>query len=678
MDASTIEARLLELPATALEVLVRRANREYWDEDDPSLPDTLYDRMVERLRALAPRARVLVELGPSAPEGPALDVEDVERQPPEARFGATVEHDPPMLSLDKCYRASDLLAWAARFEGELVVMPKLDGIALSIRYGSDGRVRVAATRGSGTAGEDVTANVLEIDDIPRRLSSPPRALDVRGELFMPKSVFERYRGEFANPRNLAAGAIKHKDRARSRAYGLRFFAYDVLGTDAEDEREKMALLDGLGVPVVDHAFLERDELEAAFERYARMRVELDYELDGVVYRAARVSEQRRLGSTAHHPRAAIAYKFQGDTGQTRLTDVRWSVSRTGTITPTAVLEPIELSGARITKAGLHNLTRFGELGMTRGAVLEVTRRGGVIPHVERVVEHRPGTETFEIPTSCPACGRPVLTRKKREGEFLQCSSPDECASSRLRELEHFATVVDIQGFGPKILGQVADAGLLTTPADLFRLEVRDLEALPRLGRKSAENLVGQVEAHREIPLATFLEALGIEHLGRRNASLLAAEFHSLDRLRALTRDELMQVKGIKEAIADSVVRGLARRAPVIEDLIAAGVRVLDGAAARDATRTNEGPLAGKSFVFTGALETVDRKTAQSMVRALGGATPEGVTKTLSYLVVGAGPGKTSTKRKKAEKLRKEGSTLEIITEATFFAMVGDQDANRAF
>jgi DNA ligase (NAD+) len=670
MDASSIEARLHELSREALESLIRRANREYWDENRPSLPDPLYDRMVQRLRALAPDAKLLDELGPAPSRRPTLPPEAVEDLPPQARFGNTVRHQHPMLSLDKCYADTDLLEWAGKFEGEILAMPKLDGIALSIRYGDDGSLRVAATRGSGTEGEDVTSNVLEVAGIPSQLPADFGPLEVRGELFMRLSVFARYKDQFANPRNLTAGAIKHKDHEKSRAYELSFFAYDILGSDARDERTKMARLREIGISAVDHRFVDREGLRTVFEEFVRLRPTLDYEIDGVVYRASSVREQARLGATAHHPRSAIAYKFQGDTGQTRLLDVQWSVSRTGTITPTAVLDPIELSGAMISKAGLHNLSRFRDLGVTKGALLEVTRRGGVIPHVERVLDDGPDSVAFQIPEQCPACGGKTIVRRKRDGEFLQCAHPDRCITSRLRELEHFASVVDIQGFGPKVLGQIIDAGLLGTPADFFRLDATDLAPLQRLGQKSAENLIEQVDSHRTIPLATFLEALGIEHLGTQNARVLAREFRTLSRVRTLSADQLMDVKGIKESIASAIVEGLKARALIIEDLLSAGVHVPE--APKEATaETLHLPLSGLSFVFTGTLEAFDRKTAQNRVRALGGEAPQGVTKALRYLVVGSGRGKPSTKLTKAEKLRREGADVEIITEQAFVAMLAE-------
>jgi DNA ligase (NAD+) len=289
----------------------------------------------------------------------------------------------------------------------------------------------------------------------------------------------------------------------------------------------------------------------------------------------------------------------------------------------------------------------------------------VIPHVERVLKPGPGGETFPIPQQCPACGSPSQIRQKRDGEFLQCSTPKQCITARLRELEHFAKVVDIQGFGPKVVTAVVDAGLLASPADYYRLQLEDLVKLERLAEKSAQNLLDQVAAHRVIPLAVFLESLGIEHLGPQNAKLIAGEFRTLARIRALDRDALMEVKGIKEAIADAIVAGLAGHAAMIDELLK-DVRVPDDEGApAPASDAAEGPLAGKSYVFTGTLEGFDRKTAQQRVQALGGTTPDAVSKTLSVLVIGSGKGAKSSKQKKAEKLVAEGAAIEIIDEGEF-------------
>lgn len=674
MNAPEIESRLHDYSRDELVELVTRANAEYWDTHNPSLPDTLYDRLVERLRDLDPDAPILQSMGPSAPSGPTIDADEVVRLDPTERFGTAVRHTRPMLSLDKAYSAEEVSSWAEKFEGDMIVMPKLDGIACSIRYDAEGRLELAATRGSGTEGEDITANVLQIECVPSKLPAGVGPLEVRGEIYMKLSVFERFKGEFSNPRNLTAGAVRNKDQAKAKRFGLSFGAYDLLEPGLASERDKMDRMKALSLPAVDHHFVDREGIAEIFERFSRERPDLDYEIDGIVYRTDRVDEQERMGSTAHHPRFAIAFKFQGDTGETTLHDVEWGVSRTGTITPMAMLEPIELSGAMISRAGLHNLTRFRALGLTRGARAEVTRRGGVIPHVERVVKAGPGKEAFEIPTHCPACDSEVVVRQKRDGEFLQCAKPEKCTVARLRELEHFAKVVDIQGFGPKIITAVVDAGLLQTSADFYRLKLGDLVQLERLAEKSAQNLLDQVEAHRELPLPTFLESLGIDHLGPQNAQLVAGAFGSLAAVRTLTQEQLMEVKGIKEAIADAIVDGLAARAATIEDLLTLVTVPDQEIVAPPAEDDPKGPLAGRSFVFTGTLEGFDRKSAQARVKALGGETPSGVSKSLSVLVVGAGKGKPSSKQKKAEKFISDGASLEIISEQEFVTMMEQAEA----
>jgi DNA ligase (NAD+) len=682
LDAATISAELASFDAPTLEALIRRTNREYWEDNAPTIPDSLYDRLVETLRRLQPDNAVLEELGEAVPSGPVIDAEATHDIPPEQRLGAPVRHTRAMLSLDKCYAADDLVAWASKFEGEILVMPKMDGVACSLRYDAKGKLFLAATRGSGTEGEDITANALDVADIPALLRPDKAhegnlAIEVRGELFMKLSTFQRYAEQYSNPRNLTAGAIKHKERGKTRAYTLSFFAYDVLGREFVDERQKFELLQSLGFAAEEFEFVARDALPDAFERWSKRRATLDYEIDGVVYRAASVVEQTRLGSTGHHPRWSIAFKFQGDSGTTVVEDIVWSVSRTGVITPVALFKPIELSGAQISRASLHNLNRFDELGLSHGAIIEVTRRGGVIPNVERMIEPGPDDQRFTIPTHCPACNGEVERRKKREGEFLWCKQPDQCVSARLGELLHFVKVVDIQGFGPKVVQQAVDAGLLSSPADFYKLRVEDLEGLDRLGRKTAQNLIGQVEAHASIELPVFLQSLGIEHLGKQNAVVLAENFRTLAKVRALCREDLLEVRGFKDAIADAICKGLEDRSELIGALLA-HVTVVDlpegeaAAAASPSTPSGAGKLGGKSFLFTGALEAFTRKEAEDKVTTHGGVNAAGVSKTLDYLVVGAGKGAKSSKQKKAEQLLAGGAAVQIIGEQDFLAMIENE------
>jgi len=379
----------------------------------------------------------------------------------------------------------------------------------------------------------------------------------------------------------------------------------------------------------------------------------------------------RLGETGHHPRWSLAFKFQGDDGETHLRDVEWSVSRSGRITPVALLEPVLLSGAEIRRASLHNLTQFKRHGFTRGARVLVSRRGGVIPMVERVLEGGPGDERFEIPTACPACSSPLVVSREREAEFLQCSAPETCSVARLGALEHFAKVVDLQGFGPRVIKQAFDKGLLREPADYYRLAPEDLADLERLGSKSAANLVEQVHAKRELPLAVFLQALGIEHLGPQSAALVAGELGSLAAVRSASAERIAAIHGFSDVTSGAIVEGLAREAKHVDALLE-HVRVLDAAPASAlADAAGAGRLAGRSFLFTGALESFTRDEAEAKVRAHGGSVASGVSKSLQVLVIGRGKGKPSSKETKARALLAAGAPIQIWSEDEFLAELGE-------
>lgn len=651
------EQELHGMGVEQLEAEVRHHNRLYWDLNQPEISDYDYDRLVRRLQELAPDSPVLSAMGPS----------DV------GRIGAAVTHSSPMLSLDKCYADEDLHAWAAKFEGDVVVTPKMDGIAASLRFDERGVLVLAATRGSGTAGDDITANARTIADIPSRI--PEGGVEVRGEIYMRLSVFGRFADQFSNPRNLAAGAIKHKDPQRCRDYALSFAAYDLLGTGLGTEKEKLARLVELGFPPVEQLVVGKDELRRGYEYFAGARDKLDFEIDGVVFKANLVREQERLGATAHHPRYGIAYKFQGDSAGTTLRHVEWSVARSGVITPVAHVEPVTLSGAEVSRVSLHNagyLHKLELFGEPPGAQVMVTRRGGVIPHVEFVVQHADpaavpdDAERIVFPESCPSCGGPVI----QEGDFLYCKDPTSCRAARIGAVAHYCTVLDIQGFGDKLLAQAYDEGLLRSPVDLYTLGVEALTRLERVGKKLAGNLVAQVDDHRQVELAAFLRALGIEELGKHVSAILAEQFGTLERVRKVTVEELAAIHTIGPIIAEKVVAGLAERAELIDRLLD-HVKVLR---ADEAPAVGEaGPLAGKSFVFTGKLLAFDRKQGQKKVQALGGETPSGVTKQLSFLVVGDGAeARESSKLKTAKKYVAEGAPLQIIGEKAFLAMIGEE------
>jgi len=622
------------LDTPALEALVRQHNGLYWDDDAPELSDPEFDRLVRRLKEVAPKSLVLDELGPT-------------------RFGASVRHALPMLSLDKCYGDDDLNAWMASFAGDVVVSPKLDGVACSIRY-ERGELVLAATRGDGVSGDDVTANVRAIEGVPRAIA-PRGAIEVRGEVFMRLSVFARYREKFSNPRNLTAGALKQKDARKSAAYGLSFSAYELLGTEAKTEAEKLELLAAFGFSAIERRVVEKEAVLEVYRELAARRAALDYEIDGVVMKVDRVDEQQRLGATSHHPRFALAYKFQGDTGTTTLRAVAWSVARTGAITPVALVDPVALSGVLVGRASLHHPGYVAKLGLSLGAEVEITRRGGVIPNVERVT--KPGSVPIALPSACPSCAGPV----HGDGDFLYCDRPELCRAARIGQVAHFLAVTGIDGFGERLLGELHDRALVRAAADLYRLKESDLLPIERVGEKLARKLVAQVDSRRTLPLETFLRALGLDELGKHVAAILAREYGTLARVRAVSEEELATIHGIGPIIARTVTAGLAGAHETIAELCAL-VTLEESAPAAKVAKT--GPLVGESFVFTGKMATMKREDAQELVKRLGAEAPGTVSKSTTWLVVGddKSDGKESSKEKAAKK-----AGVAVVSEAEFRA-----------
>jgi len=640
-----VKKRWEKMSVAELEAEVRRHNRLYFELAQPEIPDSEFDRLVEILREKAPDSLALTELVSDA-----------------GATGVKVRHEVPMLSLDKCYEEKAILDWADKFEGKAIASPKIDGVALSIRYDASGKLVQAATRGDGVEGEQVTANVLTIKSIPRKIGALAKkgrdGVEVRGEVYMPLSVFRGYKGEFANPRNLAAGAIKQKDPKKTAAYNLSFFAYDLLGTDAGTEQEKLRLLSDEGFEELERKVVDRGGMQGAYEYFMSRREEYDFETDGVVFKADSVSEQERLGSTAHHPRYAIAYKFQGDSGTTTLKDVEWSVSRSGVITPIAIVEPVELSGAMVGRASLHNLSILRQLigdGLAIGARVVMMRRGGVIPHLESV--EKAGRGKVDIPKKCPSCGSAVEERD----DFLYCTKPKSCVSSKVGELEHFVKAVGIDGFGEKLVAQLYENGVVTDPSEFYDLTVDELLRMERMGETLAAKLVRNVDDRRSIPLDVFLQSLGIRELGK-HASKILAGFGNLGEVMSKTEEELSEIDTIGPVIAHEVVSGLAAK----RDLIGKLLKRVDIEAAAVA---GEGKLGGKSYLFTGKLLAMERGQAQKLVEENGGVAAQSVNRDLDFLVVGDGGG-AGSKLDKAKKLKEKGGKVEVISEKEFLKKIG--------
>jgi DNA ligase (NAD+) len=564
----------------------------------------------------------------------------------------------------------------ADFAPRFTVEPKIDGVAIELVY-ENGRLTVGSTRGDGTTGEDVTANVLTIRGLPHTLpDGAPSLLEVRGEVYMAKSDFDRLnralqeRGEEgkANPRNFTAGSLKQKDPRMTAERPLSVMIYGLgvveWGDDApaswSEARERLR---GYGLPLAPDAMTHVTDDVASVEPLVldlqEHRDDLDFEIDGAVLKVDQYDLRRRLGARSRSPRWAVAYKFPPREGRTVVEDIFVSVGRTGALTPVAVLEPLPLGGVTVTHATLHNRFEVDRLDVRVGDTVMVIRAGDVIPKVVKVLkEQRPdGAEPFVWPDACPECGAAV---DAAEGEPLSYCTNLACPRQVKGRLLHFGArrAMDIEGFGDKIVEQVVDVLGVRDPSGVYRLTLEQLAGLERMAEKSAQNLLDQIEASRTRPLARFVYGLGIRHVGESVARDVAKHFGTLERVRAATAEELGEVPGVGDVVAESVVRffGEPRNAEVIERLLEAGV-----APAPEEARATEGPFAGKTVVFTGNLERMTRDEAKELIRSLGGKATGSVSKKTDLVVAGPGAG---SKLEKAQKLE-----IEVVDEDEFLRRV---------
>ncbi len=647
-----------KLDVESLEEAVRFHNAQYWVKNDAIISDVDFDKLLEALRTKAPDSKILDAIGPAG-AGELGEEGSLEK----------VIHDPPMLSLDKCYEEETLVKWFEKFEGEAVMSPKVDGVAVCIHYDAEGDLKMALTRGNGKQGELITENVKRLKGVPLKIEGGP--LEVRGEAYMPWSVFNaKFADDYSSPRNLTAGALKLKDPEKTGTYECRFFGYDVVGKEFETEIDKLTYFKRSGFEVVEHRVVKHEDLQSSYDEILERRMELGYETDGVVYKVNLTSEHERMGRTAHHPRFAIAYKFQGESGTSYLRKIEWSVSRTGAINPVAIVDPVFLSGAEVTRASLHNLSIMEKLGgdseLKLNSKVMMMRRGGVIPHLERVLEK--GDEVVEIPTECAGCGADTY----RQGDFLFAAHTLDCRTVRVRQIEHFISVMEIKGLGPKLVETLFDSSLVKVPADLFELTVEKLLTLDRVGEKLATKLVERISGQREVPVAVFLRSLGIDELGNHVGDILGKHNENLESILAMTKEELAAIHTIGDIIAEKVTEGLKVNRETILGLTEYIDLVFPS---NEPVEEIDSAISGKSFLFTGTLESMGRKDAQKRVKELGGSAPSSVTKSLDYLVIGDKDyekyegGWRSSKLKKAEKYIGEGSTMRIINESSFCELI---------
>jgi DNA ligase (NAD+) len=650
-------------------------NERYHTLDDPEISDADYDALVRELRQLeADHPDLATDDSPTGLVGGAIS----------ATF-SPVTHRVPMMSLDNAMDADELRAWADRVakgldgdEPTYVCELKFDGLAISLRY-EHGRFVQAATRGDGRVGEDVTANVATIGDVPHVLpDGAPEVVEVRGEVYMTRSSFEQLNeravaaGEktFVNPRNSAAGSLRQKDPAVTASRNLSFFGYqlgEVIG--GPEFTSHVAMLEfaaGLGFAVNEHVrtFATIDDVAAHCLHWQEHRHDLDYEIDGVVIKLDDTAQRERLGVTSRAPRWAIAYKFPPEERTTLLRDIMVSVGRTGRATPFAVLEPVFVGGSTVGMATLHNQDQVALKDVRPGDTVVVRKAGDVIPEVVGpVLSLRPKDSTpWVFPTACPRCGNPLV---RPEGESdTRCVAPD-CPAQRDQKIAYFASRggMDIEGLGEQMVEKLTAAGLVRDPADLYSLTVDQLVELDRVGPTSAQNLVDEIARSKTRPLPKLLTALGVRHLGPAASLALTNEFHTLDAIVSKSVEELAAVEGVGEVIATTIVSWFAQdvNRAYIDRLRDAGVSFGDPAAAEAAAAARAATpqtLEGKAVVVTGTLANYNREQAEEAITTRGGKSPGSVSKKTFALVVGESAG--ASKLTKAETLG-----VPILDEAGF-------------
>ncbi|MDA0977699.1 MAG: NAD-dependent DNA ligase LigA [Proteobacteria bacterium] len=649
-DSNNVETEIERLREA-----INHHNYLYHTLDTPEISDVEFDRLFQALKQLEADHPELI-----TPESPTQRVGFA----PLDAF-TQVQHEMPMLSLDNAFGEEDMRDFDRRVRSRLgddkeivyVCEPKIDGVAVSLLY-EGGRLVRGATRGDGTTGEDITANVRTIEAIPLTLRGKgyPERLEVRGEIYFPRSGFSRMNEEaeaagqkvFANPRNAAAGTLRQLDSRETAKRPLTMFCYSIgLVEGGEMPDTQKAILDQLATwglrtnPLTEMRTGVEDCIDF-YHQLLEQRPSLDYEIDGVVFKVNAIADQETLGFLTRTPRWAIAHKFPAEEGVTILRDVEFQVGRTGAITPVARLEPVKVGGVTISNATLHNMDEVGRLGLVIGDTVVIQRAGDVIPKVVGVVEdQRPASfRRISLPEACPACGSEIL---QAEGEVIaRCTGGLQCSAQRKESIRHFASrlALDIEGLGDKLVNQLVDHGLIESPADLFHLTEEQLVGLERMAPKSANNLLKALAKSRQTTLPRFIYALGIQEVGESTARNLARHFGDMAPLRSATLDELQAVPDVGPVVAEKIATFFHQENNnrVIDDLIASGVtwEVISNDAASDA-------LAGQTWVLTGTLTSLNRNEAKTRLQALGAKVAGSVSSKTSFVVAGDAAGSKLTR-----------------------------------
>ena len=654
---------------TALREKLRYHNEKYYNEDAPEISDYEYDMMQRELRALE-----------------AAHPEYVDADSPTQRVGGTasgrfakVTHAYPLESLQDVFSFEELSEFYGRVEGavgqaEYVVEYKIDGLSVALEYVNGEFVR-GATRGDGQVGEDVTANLKTIKDIPQKLENAPPHLIVRGEVYMKKSVFDALNAELelhekpllANPRNAAAGSLRQKDSKITKQRKLSIFCFNIQNADElplTSHTDSLDFLKSLGFPVSPRypVYTDPADVQREIENMGETRGELDFDIDGAVVKVNSFAQRQTLGSTAKFPRWAAAYKYPPEVKQTLLKDIIISVGRTGVLTPNAVLEPVRLAGTTVSRATLHNRDFIRQLDVRVGDTVSVRKAGEIIPEIIGVaLDKRPAdAQPYEMPKFCPVCGAPVY--EDEEEAAIRCTGA-ACPAQLLRNLMHFASrdAMDIDGCGEGNLQKLIDAGLVKSAADLYNLTVEQLLPLGKKVDTWANNLLRGIETSKTRDLSRLLFAFGIRHVGQKAGKILSNHFGSLDALLAASVEEMTEIRDIGQTTAESIAawRELDQSKELIEKLRAAGVNFIGEKTAKSDL------LAGKTIVATGSLTLYTRKEINDLIESLGGKASGSVSKKTSYVVAGENAGS------KLQKAAEFG--IPVLTEEEFKNMIQQEE-----
>ena len=657
-DFNFCERRALELRE-----IIHYHSDKYYNEDAPEIEDFEYDKLLHELVEIETLYPELIT--GDSPTQRVGGIADNQFQP--------VRHIIPMESLQDAFSYNEVIAFDKRVretapEVTYIVEPKIDGLSVSLEYENGVFVR-GSTRGDGVTGEDVTANLKTVRSIPLRLKSPVPFIGVRGEVYMPHQIFTQIvesqelneEKPFKNPRNAAAGSLRQKNPKITAQRSLDIFVFNiqqVTGAELFDHKSSLDYLKSLGFKTIPkyNEFCSIEAVITELEKIGDARGMLSYGIDGAVIKVNSFEKRTALGSTSKFPKWALAYKYPPEEKQTKLLSIEINVGRTGVLTPTAIFEPVLLAGSTVSRATLHNQDFIAEKDIRIGDTVLLRKAGDIIPEVLAVVSHVEDSTPYLLPNSCPSCGARVV--REPEESAVRCVNP-ECPAQLLRLLIHFCSrdAMDIEGLGEGILERLVNEGMLTTAADIYRLDFERISILERFAQKSAENLISAVELSKQNELYRLIYALGIRHIGQKSAKLIAQRFHTIDAVMEATQEEVAAIEGFGAIMAKSVVDyfALPQSKTLIEELREKKLNM------KSDRKTKDERFAGKTFVLTGTLPTYSRAEATDIIEKFSGQVSSSVSQKTAFVLAGEDAGSKLTK----------ANTLgvNVISEEQFLAMI---------